>query len=337
MSQNSVYTITMRPDYRLSRLKNDVEITQKYRAESPEIPAVILNINSKATSSRTVVMEYQLPEGLSIDSLRFAKGWGGDYWTTDTDEDTISYARTIDPQMEVKTIIGFKDIGSEPLSTLLEPGPSLVVKDDSSSEPNPSSTETSGGPEADPGGSSSSSTTPQSSTVSSESGRADEPETEFVEPPREHSVQRELGAFETRIEVLEEDIQGFGVFESELETLLGDPTDPFEDGEFEQMKEDLEILAEMVSDIRAGGGDHAVEDVQREVERLGARIEGQEEALENFRSDLTSQLNTVESRLDNLEKAHSNVRQEIIDRLSRLEEASDIKLESGDQGATTYG
>ena len=328
----------MRPDYRLSRRKNDVEITQKYRAESPEIPAVILDIDSKATSSRSVVIEYQLPDGLSIDSLRFAKGWGGDYWTTDSEAETIAYARTMDPQMEVKTIIGFKDIGSESLSTFLEPGPSLTVKDNSSSESNSSDTELSDDSKTDHRGPSSSPTTPRSSTVTPRGDQAGELGTESMESRRESNIQRELGAFETRIEVLEEDIQGFGVFESELETLLGDPTDPFEDGEFEQMKEDLEILAEMVSDIPANGGEsQAVEDVQYEIERLGARIEGQEDALEKFRSDLTSRLNTVENRLENLEKAHSSARQEITERLSRLEQASDIKLESGDQEATTDG
>ena len=321
----------MSQDYRLSRRKNDIELTQKYRPDTPDIPAVILNIASTATTARTVAIEYTLPDGFPVDNLQFAKDWGGDYWDIDTDEKIITYARTLDPQMEVKTIIGFKDIDPEFREDVLDTGPTMTLVEDAPTDeapaPEPTSTPTPTETSIEP--TSSHSASPQ----------ATEPDPREQQAPGPVSdLHRELGALETRLEVVEEDIQGFGVFEADLQALLGDPTDPLADGQFEEMKEDVEILAELVTDLRGGTENGpAPADLREELTRLRDRIEGQEDAVETFRTELTDRVETLETRVENLETAHSDAYDAITDRLTRLEAAYASTPETTDQEASPDG
>jgi hypothetical protein len=322
----------MSQDYRLSRRKHDIELTQKYRADTPDIPAVILTITSTATTARTVALEYTLPDTFPIDNLQIAKDWGGDYWDINTDEKTITYTRTIDPQMEVKTIIGFKDIDPEFREDVLDTGPTMTLLEDAPTDeapaPEPTSTPTS-------------TETPTEPTSShSASPPATEPDPQEQQAPAPSTdIHRELGALETRLEVVEEDIQGFGVFEADLQALLGDPTDPLADGQFEEMKEDLEILAELVTDLR-GGTEQGPSpgDLREELTRLHDRIEGQEDAVETFRTECTDRLETLETRIENLETAHSDSYDAITDRLTRLEAAyTSATAKTTDQEASPDG
>jgi vacuolar-type H+-ATPase subunit I/STV1 len=320
----------MSQDYRLSRRKHDIELTQKYRPDTPDIPAVILTITSTAPTARTVAIEYTFPDSFPIDNLRFAKDWGGDYWDINTDEETITYARTIDPQMEVKTIIGFIDIQTELLEDVLDTGPTLTLLEDAptnestGSEPSTTRPETAAPPTRAPEASPKHTTEPRS------------PEQDSTDTVSD--IHRELGALETRLEVVEEDIQGFGVFEADLQALLGDPTDPLADGQFEEMKEDLEILAELVTDLRGGTENGpSPEDLQDELTRLHDRIEGQEDAVETFRTELTDRVETLETRVENLETAHSDSYDAITDRLTRLEAAYASTAETTDQEASPDG
>jgi len=320
----------MSQDYRLSRRKHDIELTQKYRPDTPDIPAVILTITSTAPTARTVAIEYTFPDSFPIDNLRFAKDWGGDYWDINTDEETITYARTIDPQMEVKTIIGFIDIQTELLEDVLDTGPTLTLLEDAptnestGSEPSTTRPETAAPPTRAPEASPQHTTEPRS------------PEQDSTDTVSD--IHRELGALETRLEVVEEDIQGFGVFEADLQALLGDPTDPLADGQFEEMKEDVEILAELVTDLRGGTEKGpSPEDLREELTRLHDRIEGQEDAVETFRTELTDRVETLETRVENLETAHSDSYDAITDRLTRLEAAYASTAETTDQEASPDG
>ena len=320
----------MSQDYRLSRRKHDIELTQKYRPDTPDIPAVILTIASTAPTARTVAIEYPLPDSFPVDNLRFAKDWGGDYWDIKTDEKTITYARTLDPQMEVKTIIGFKDIQPEFREDVLDTGPTITLLEDAptddstTSEPSTTRPETAAPPARAPEASPQRTPEPRS------------PEQDATDTVSD--IHRELGALETRIEVVEEDIQGFGVFEADLQALLGDPTDPLADGQFEEMKEDVEILAELVTDLRGGTENGASpEDLREELTRLHDRIEGQEDAVETFRTELTDRVETLETRIENLETAHSDAYDAITDRLTRLEAAYASTAETTDQEASPDG
>jgi len=321
----------MSQDYRLSRRKHDIELTQKYRPNTPDIPAVILTLNSTATTARTVAIEYTLPDSFPIDNLKFAKDWGGDYWDINIDEKTITYARTLDPEMEVKTIIGFKDIQPEFREDVLDTGPTMTLIEDAptdeSTSPEPTTTrpETAAPPASAPAASPQHPTEPRS------------PEQDATYTVSD--IHRELGALETRLEVVEEDIQGFGVFEADLQALLGDPTDPLADGQFEEMKEDVEILAELVTDLRGGTEKGpSPEDLREELTRLHDRIEGQEDAVETFRTELTDRVETLETRVENLETAHSDAYDAITDRLTRLEAAyGSATGETMDQEASPDG
>lgn len=321
----------MSQDYRLSRRKHDIELTQKYRPDTPDIPAVILTINSTATTARTVAIEYTLPDDFPIDNLRFAKDWGGDYWDIKTDEKTITYARTLDPQMEVKTIIGFKDIQTELREDVLDTGPTITLLEDAPTDESPDTEPTTTRPETAAPPARAPEASPQPPTTEPRSPAQDATDTVS-------DIHRELGALETRIEVVEEDIQGFGVFEADLQALLGDPTDPLADGQFEEMKEDVEILAELVTDLRGGTENGASpKELRKELTRLHDRIEGQEDAVETFRTELTDRVETLETRIENLETAHSDAYDAITDRLTRLEAAYASTAETTDQEASPDG
>jgi hypothetical protein len=303
----------MSQDYRLSRRKHDIELTQKYRPDTPDIPAVVLTINSTATTARPLAIEYTLPDSFPVDNLRFAKDWGGNYWEINTDENTITYARTLDPQMEVKTIIGFKDIQTELLEDVLDTGPTITRLDDA--------------PTDDTGPAPTPTPTPAETPTESTNSHSAPPHATDPDPREQHApdpsadIGREVAALETRLEVLEEDIQGFGVLEADLQALLGDPTDPLDDGQFEEMKEDLEILAELVTDLRGGTDtEPSPQDLHEGLTRLQDRVDGQKDALEAFRTECTDRIETLETRIETLETTHRNSHDAITDRLTTLEE-----------------
>lgn len=322
----------MSPEFRQSRRKHDVVVTQQFRADAPEFPAVFIDIASNATKPRRTGVTYSVPDSFPFQNLHFAEDWGGDFWTVDQDQNIITYARTLDPQMEIRTIIGFEDIPLDMRQTVLEAGPTISILDDDPDDTPTTTTETSSTPDPSPNPTG---VDPQPAATPDASSPPDTPPVSDLEEPAT-DVQRELGALETRVETVEEDIQGFGVFENDLQSFLGDPTDPLDNGQFHEMKQDLEILAELVSEVRTETID--ITELQQQLEDLETRIERLQSKFESSRSDLTERLDSFEKRLDDLERAHTESNVNIRDHINTLEDALKREMEhESNQEATPDG
>lgn len=323
--------------FKLSRDRYGILLEQRHKADAPEFPIVVLTLKSEIDSPRRIAIEYDVPATFPFSDLYLAKDWGKEYWHIDDERGFLRYKRTLDPDEQTRTILGFEDISLPERRSMLEQGPEIHPLEidgiDASADPTQSATES--GSDAGDSEDRENSTEESAPQLGAEIPEvsATAPGDPVSEPPTGGEPTSDSSGASHRIEALEADVESITAFESELLRVFGDPSDPLETGEFGGFKEDLEVVVELVSDLREDvnkqnneqlaevGQD--IDELEEELTTLVSRVDRCESSIEDIQTDLGEQIETIESRLSTLEESQHRFYQQVEDRIADVETAVD--------------
>jgi len=327
--------------FKLSRDRYGILLEQRHKADAPEFPIVVLTLKSEVDSPQRIAVEYDVPATFPFDDLYLAKDWGKQYWHIDDERGFLRYKRTIAPNEQTRTILGFEDISLPERRSMLEQGPEIHPLEmgdiDASADPTQSATES--GDDAGDSGNGENSTEELAPRLEAEipkvsSTASDEPVSEApAEGEPTTDSPSDSSPAPTRIEALKADVDSITAFESELLRVFGDPSDPLETGEFGGFKEDLEVVVELVSDLREdvnkqnnerlGEVGQDINELEEELSTLVSRVDRCESSIEDIQTDLEDQIETIESRLSTLEESQHRFYQQVEDRIADIEATVD--------------
>jgi len=327
--------------FKLSRDRYGILLEQRHKEDAPEFPIVVLTLKSEADSPQRIAVEYDVPTTFPFDDLYLARDWGEQYWRIDDQRGFLRYKRTLAPDEQVRTILGFEDISLSERRSMLEQGPEIhpLEIDDA---------DMSMDPEQDATGS-----VNNANNNLDEESRTEEiepqleakiPEVDATTPDEivsETSIESETTADSptdssvspSRIEAIEADVESIAAYESELLRVFGDPSDPLETGELGGFKEDLEVVVELVSDLREDVNKREdeqldavsqdVDELKEELETLVSRVDRCESSIDDIRDKFEDQITSVEDRLSAVEESQRRFYQQIEDRIADVEAVDD--------------
>lgn len=323
--------------FKLSRDRYGILLEQRHKADAPEFPIVVLTLKSEVDFPRRIAIEYDVPATFPFSDLYLAKDWGKQYWHIDDEKGFLRYKRTLDPDEQTRTILGFEDISLPERRSMLEQGPEIhpLEIDGTGASVDPAQSTTESGNDADhseDGENSTGESTPRLEAEIPEVS-ATAPDDSVSEAPAGGEMTSNSSGASSRIEALEADIDSITAFESELLRVFGDPSDPLETGEFGGFKEDLEVVVELVSDLREdvnkqnnkhlGEVGQDIDELEEELKTLVSRVDRCESSIEDIQADIGDQIETIESRLSTLEESQHRFYQQVEDRIADIEAAVD--------------